>query len=68
MKLEKTSSMRTITKKTIDDFNSMNNDKEFLYKYACKKITYFNRVKKYGDPYMNAPLAKLAKFLKKHGF
>lgn len=64
IKLTKTANMSDVTKKAIDDFNSMN-AKEFLYKYYCTKEKYFKRVMKYGDPYMKAPLAKLGKFLSK---
>lgn len=64
MKLEKTSIMCAITKKVVDDFNSMT-DQTFFNKYSCKKSTYLKRVVKYGDPYMNAPLAKIGKFLNK---
>ena len=65
MKLEISDSMCAITKKVIRDFNSLTDD-EFLRKYAARKIIYYKRVMKYGDPYMNAPLAKIAKFLQKH--
>ena len=64
MKLEKTKTMCEITKRVINDFNTLT-DMEFLYKYSCKKSIYLKRVIKYGDPYMNAPLAKLGKFLAK---
>lgn len=64
MKLNVSKAMCAITKKVVSDFNALN-DKEFLYKYACTKATYYKRVTKYGDPYMNAPLAKIGKFLKK---
>ena len=57
--------MCAITKKVVDDFNAMD-DAAFLRKYACHKSTYLKRVKHYGDPYTNAPLAKLGKFLTKH--
>lgn len=65
MKLKKLDSMCAITKRVIDDFSRLT-DTEFLYKYACHKATYLKRVKKYGDPYMNAPLAKLGRFLATH--
>jgi hypothetical protein len=64
MKLEKTNAMCAITKKVVDDFNTLT-DKGFFYKYSCSKKTYYKRVKRYGDPYMNAPLAKIGKFLEK---
>lgn len=64
MKLKKTDDMCAITKMVIDDFNSMNNE-EFFRRYSCSKRTYYKRVKKYGDPYMKAPLAQIGKFLNK---
>lgn len=64
MKLEKTNAMCAITKKVVDDFNTLS-DQAFFYKYKGTKAKYLKRVKKYGDPYMNAPLAKLGKFLNK---
>lgn len=64
MKLEKLDTMCAITKRVIDDFNSMT-DKMFMSKYQCSKTTYYKRVMKYGNPYMNAPLAKIGKFLLK---
>ena len=67
MKLQKTSSMCAITKRVIDDFNSMC-ETAFMRKYQCSKKTYYKRVMRYGDPYMNAPLAKIGKWLAKHGF
>lgn len=63
MKLEKSNSMCRITKRVIDDFNNLS-DRAFMSKYFVRKAVYYRRVKKYGDPYMNAPLAKFAKFLK----
>lgn len=65
MKLQKTSAMCAITKRVIDDFNSMS-EQTFMHKYQSSKWTYYKRVMKYGDPYMNAPLAKLGKWLTKH--
>lgn len=53
-----------VTKRVIKDFNHMT-DNEFLRKYSCHKNTYLKRVMKYGDPYMNAPLAKIGKILKR---
>lgn len=64
MKLEKTKAMCEITKRVIDDFNTLT-DQAFFNKYSCRKGTYLKRVIKYGDPYMNAPLAKFGKFLTK---
>ena len=65
MKLETTKDMCAITKRVIHDFNELS-DMEFLCKYACRKNVYLKRVKKYGDPYMNAPLAKIGKWISKH--
>ena len=62
MKLEKTNDMCAITRRVVNDFNNLT-EQDFLNKYCCKKLTYLKRVIKYGDPYMNAPLAKIGKFL-----
>jgi len=62
--LDKLNFMSDVTKKVIDNFNSMS-DKQFFMAYQCPKLKYFKRVLKYGDPYMNAPLAKIGKFLNK---
>ena len=62
MKLDKTKDMCAITRRVIDDFNCLTGQ-AFLNKYSCRKITYAKRVLRYGDPYMNAPLAKIGKFL-----
>lgn len=67
MKLEKTNAMCALTKRVIDDFNSIS-EQAFMNKYKASKMTYCKRVIRYGDPYMNAPLAKLGKWLGKHGF
>lgn len=64
MKLEKTKAMCEITKRIIDDFNTLTGQ-AFFNKYSCEKSTYLKRVIKYGDPYMNSPLAKIGKFLNK---
>ena len=64
MFLEKTKSMCALTKRVVDDFNSLS-DKAFFNKYSCSKARYLKRVTKYGDPYMNAPLAKIGKFMSK---
>lgn len=65
MKLRATKDMCAITRKAIRDYNFLS-EQAFLNKYSCRKSTYRKRVIKYGDPYMKAPLAKIAKFLKKH--
>ena len=59
-------SLSEVTKKVMSDFNKLS-DKEFLWKYACTKAKYQKRVAKYGDPYMNAPLAKFGKWLIRKG-
>ena len=50
------------TRRVIDDYNSMS-DQEFKNKYSGSKKTYAKRIARYGDPYMNAPLAKMGKKL-----
>lgn len=51
-----------VTKRVKSDYNSMS-DSEFFKKYSVTKEKYAKRVKKYGDPYMNSPLAKKGKAL-----
>lgn len=51
-----------VTRKVILDFNFLT-DTEFFNKYSGTKKKYLNRFIKYGDPYMNSPLAKLGKRL-----
>lgn len=46
----------SVTRRVKKDYNSMS-DKEFSSKYKTTKNTYRRRVNKYGDPYMNSPLA-----------
>ena len=62
MKIKITDAMCAITKKVVNDFNSMSNT-EFFRKYYCTKDRYCMRVKLFKDPYMNAPLAKIGKLL-----
>lgn len=50
----------SVTKKVINDYNKMD-DKQFKKKYQVSKNRYAKRVKKYGDPYTNSPLAKFGK-------
>ena len=64
MKLKKTDLMCKVTRKVVDDFNTLS-DQAFFNKYSVSKRTYLKRVIKYGDPYMNSPLAKIRKFLNK---
>lgn len=52
------------TKNVVNDWNNMNNE-QFMSKYHADKKTYAKRVDKYGDPYMNSPLAKAGKALSK---
>lgn len=49
-----------VTKRTKKDYNELS-DEEFRRKYQTSKSTYAKRVEKYGDPYMNSPLAKYGK-------
>lgn len=62
MKLGIEKGMSEVTKKVIQDFNTLS-DQDFMNKYTVDKIKYAKRVLKYGDPYMNAPLAKFGKLL-----
>ena len=57
-------SLSKVTKKVVNDFNTIS-DKEFFRKYSVSKRKYLKRFIKYGDPYMNAPLAKFGKFLER---
>lgn len=50
----------SITKKTKNDFNNMN-DYEFKNKYHVSKKRYAKRVKKYGDPYKKTIIYKFGK-------
>lgn len=50
------------TKRAIDDYNRMT-DQEFMNRYSVSKKRYAKRVAKYGDPYKNAPLAKMGRKL-----
>lgn len=64
--LEYPAGICAITRKAIDAYNTLS-EQEFLNRFACHKSTYAKRVMHYGDPYMNAPLAKMGKFLAKIG-
>lgn len=64
-KLQILDSMCAVTKRVVQDFNTMSN-MDFFRKYQVCKETYYKRVKLYGDPYMKAPLAKFGKWLIKH--
>lgn len=61
-----TSSDSNETKKVKKDLANLS-DSDFRNKYAVSKETYMKRVDKYGDPYMNSPLAKLGKAIEKEG-
>lgn len=50
------------TKRVKRDWNNLTND-EFVRRYSVSKDRYLKRVRKYGDPYMNSPMAKLGKKL-----
>lgn len=63
-KYQATSSDSTTTKKVKKDLGSLSGS-EFRKKYGTSTKTYMKRVDRYGDPYMNAPLAKVGKFLEK---
>lgn len=65
MKIRNSIEYSTVTQKVIDDFNTMT-ESEFMNKYSCSKKTYQKRINRYGDPYMNAPLAKVGKWLLKN--
>lgn len=58
MKIDPTDS--AVTKRVKKDYNELS-DQEFAKKYATTKEVYKKRVDKYGDPYMNSPLAKFGK-------
>lgn len=64
LKIEKTADLCAITKRVVDDFNHLT-DKEFFRKYSVSKMCYLKRFKRYGDPYMNAPLARFSKWITK---
>lgn len=55
-----------VTQKVKRDYNNLP-ETDFKRKYAVSKKTYAKRVAKYGDPYMNSPMAKLNKKLQAEG-
>ena len=59
-----TSSDSATTKKVKKDLVSLSGS-EFRKKYGTSTTTYMKRVDRYGDPYTNAPLAKIGNFLEK---
>ena len=59
---DKDSNDSSVTRKVKKDYNNLS-DEEFRSKYQVSKDIYRKRVNKYGDPYMNSPLAKAGKRL-----
>lgn len=55
--------LSSVTKRVFKDFNQLS-ERDFFNKYSVTKEKYLRRVKKYGDPYMKSPLAKIGKILK----
>lgn len=53
-----------VTKTVKRAYNTLS-DEEFLRRYKVHKGTYYDRVKRYGDPYVKAPLARIGKILLK---
>ena len=49
-----------VTRWAIEQYNN-STPNEFFKRFACSKATYLRRIKWYGDPYMNSPLAKMGK-------
>ena len=60
--LKASESLHLVTKKVFRDFNKLS-EQSFMNKYSISKAKYLKRVIKYGDPYKNAPLAKIGKWL-----
>lgn len=58
--MEKQKTDSSVTKRVKDDWHKLDND-QFRKKYQVSKDEYSRRVQKYGDPYMNSPMAKYAK-------
>lgn len=52
-----------VTQIVKDTWNKVS-EEEFIDMFSATKELYRERVIKYGDPYMNSPLAKIGKFLK----
>ncbi len=52
----------SVTRKVKADYNNLS-EKDFRAKYKTTRKTYAKRVDKYGDPYMNSPLARTGKKL-----
>lgn len=62
MTIKITKDMSDVTKRVVRDFNVMD-VQTFRNRYSVSKERYLKRLIKYGDPYMNAPLAKIGKLL-----
>ena len=59
--------MSRVTRRVLRDYGKLT-EQQFFRKYACSKKRYAKRLYKYGDPYMNSPLVKIGKYLKRLGF
>lgn len=58
--MQKQSTDSSVTKRVKNDWHNLSNE-QFRRKYQVSKDEYSRRVKKYGDPYMNSPMAQYAK-------
>ena len=56
------SNKSAVTRRVMNDWHELD-EQQFRGKYHGSKELYAKRVARYGDPYMNAPLAKLGKKL-----
>lgn len=63
-KMKVSSTDSKTTKSVKKDFNTLS-EKQFYNKYLVSKDTYEKRVERYGDPYMNSPMAKIGKRISK---
>ena len=61
-----TKSDSSTTRRVKGDWSNLSND-QFISKYKVSKDRYAKRVKRYGDPYKNAPGPKVARVLNKSG-
>ena len=61
-----TKSDSSTTRRVKGDWTNLSND-QFASKYKVSKDRYAKRVRRYGDPYMNAPGPKIARVLNKSG-
>jgi len=64
-KLTIPSNVSATTKRVMQNYNNMTDEEFRRYSGGVSKSLYAHRVEKYGDPYMNAPLAKIGKKLSK---